>query len=104
MDKSKQVEAIRKRNSELTKQLEDIRFELEFNSQLNTKGYQRAKDLIEELEQIKQDWTLALEDLNDKREKYSILIADLQKIKKIMTNMGFKIPWHKKIINKLRGL
>ena len=104
MDRSKQVEAIRKRNAELTKQLENARFELEFNSQLNMKGYQHAKDLISELEQIKQEWTLALDDLNDKREKYSLLIADLQEIKKIMINRGFKIPWYKKIISKLRGL
>ena len=104
MDRSKQIEAIRKRNAELTKQLEDARFKLEFNSQLNMKGYQRAEDLIDELEKIKQDWTSALDDLNDKREKYSLLIADLQEIKKIMTNMGFKIPWYKKIINRLKSL
>jgi len=95
---------IRKRNVELTKQLEDIRFELEFKSQLNMNGYQRAEDLINDLEKIKQDWTLALDDLNDKRTKYSNLIADLQIVKNIMANRGFKIPWYKKMINKFKSL
>lgn len=104
MDRSKQMETIRKRNAELTERLKDAEFKLEFNSQLNMEGYQRAKDLICELEKIKEDWTMALNDLNDKREKYSNLISDLQEIKKIMVNMGFKIPWYKKIINRLKGL
>ena len=104
MDRSKQMETIRKRNAELTQKLKDAEFKLEFNSQLNMKGYQRAKDLIGELEQIKQDWIIALNDLNEKSEEYSNLISYLQEIKKIMINMGFKIPWYKKLINRLKGL
>lgn len=104
MDRSKQIETIRKRNVELTQRLKDAEFKLEFNSQLNMEGYQRAKDLICELEKIKEDWTMALNDLNDKREKYSNLISDLQEMKKIMISMGFKIPWYKKLFNGLKGL
>lgn len=104
MNRQKQMDIIRKKNAELSKQLDDMRFKLEFDSQLNSEGYQRAKDLINDLEKIKQEWLLTLDDLNDKREKYSYLISDLQKIKNIMVGMGFKIPWYKKIINKLKGL
>lgn len=104
MNNLKQINAIRKRNAELTKQLNDMRFKLEFDSQLNMNGYKRAKDLIDDLEKIKQDWMLSLNDLNDKRMKYSYLIADLQEIKNIMVSMGFKIPWYKKIINKFKSL
>ena len=103
MDKSKQIDTIRKRNIELTKQLDDIKFQLEFNSQLNMNGYKSANNLINELEKIKQDWLIVLEDLNDKRIKYSCLINDLQDMKKIMVDMGFKIPWYKKIINKFKS-
>lgn len=102
MNNVKQLDMIRKRNSELTKQLDDMKFELEFNSQLNMKECQRAKDLINDLEKIKKDWMYAFEDLNDKRIKYSELISYLQEIKNIMTNMGFKVPWYKKIINKFK--
>lgn len=102
MNNVKQVDMIRKRNAELTKQLDNLKFQLEFNSQLNMKGYQSAKDLISDLEQIKHDWMLALDDLNDKRMKYSELISDLQKIKNIMVDNGFKIPWYRKVMNKLK--
>lgn len=104
MNRLKEVDMIRKRNAELTKQLDDAKFNLEVNSQLNMEGYKRAKDLIDDLEKIKQDWTFALNDLNDKRTKYSNLIADLQEIKNIMINMGFKISWYKKIKNKFKSL
>ena len=109
MNKSKQVDVIRKHNTELSKrleelskQLDDMRFKLEFDSQLNKKGYQRAKDLIDDLEKIKQEWIAVLDDLNDKREEYSCLISDVKKMKNIMIDMGFNIPWHKKIIAKLK--
>ena len=104
MDRFKKINMIRKRNAELTKQLEDIRFKLEFDSQLNMEGYKRAKDLIEDLEKIKKDWLIALNDIDNKRMEYSYLINDLQSIKNIMINMGFKIPWYKKIINRLKSL
>lgn len=104
MNKSKQADIIRKRNAELSQQLDELRFKLEFDSQLNKEGYQRAKDLINDLEHIKQEWIFALDDLNDKREKYSDLISDLQNIKHIMVDMGFKIPLYKKIINKFQSL
>ena len=76
MNKVKQLETIRKHNLELSHQLDEAKFELEYNSKLNAEGYQRAKDLID----------------------------DLYGIKKIMTDVGFKIPWYKKIINKLKSL
>lgn len=104
MNNVKQVDMIRKRNAELTKQLDDLKFQLEFNSQLNMNGYKSAKDLINDLEKIKHDWILALDDLNDKRMKYSELISDLQKIKNIMIDNGFKITWNKKIANKLKKI
>lgn len=103
MNKLKQVDVVRKRNAELTKQLDDMRFKLEFDSQLNMQGYQRAKDLINDLEKIKHNWINALDDLNDKRAKYDCLINELQEMKKAMVSIGFKIPWYRKIINKLKS-
>lgn len=102
MNKQKQIDLIRKKNAELSQQLDDMRFKLEFDSQLNRNGYQRAKDLIDDLEKIKQDWGFAVNDLNDKREIYSDLISELQKIKNIMASMGFKIPWYRRIMNKFK--
>lgn len=103
MNKLKQADMIRKRNAELTKQLDDMRFKLEFNSQLNMEGYKHAKDLIDDLERIKKDWLSVLSDLDNKRIEYTNLINDLQSIKRIMITRGFKIPWYKKFINKLKN-
>ena len=101
MNRQKQIGIIRERNAELTKQIDDMRFKLEFNSQLNIEGYKHAKDLIDDLEKIKQNWESTLNDLDKERIKYSKLNHDLQSMKNIMIKMGFKIPWYKKIINKI---
>lgn len=98
MNKLKQIDVIRKRNAELTKELENMRFKLEFDSQLNTESYKRAKDLINDLEKIKSEWIKIIENLNKKDIEYSYLISELKTIKDIMRNMGFKIPIHKKIL------
>lgn len=102
MNRQKQIDMIRRKNAELSKQLDDLRFKLEYDSQLNSNAVERAKNLIDDLEKIKQDWLSTLNDLNNKREKYSELITDLQKIKNIMVNRGFKIPWYKKVINRFK--
>jgi hypothetical protein len=102
MNNVKQIDMIRKRNTELVKQLDDLKFQLEFNSQLNMNGYRHAKDLINDLEKIKQDWLLALDDLNNKRMEYSKLISDLQKIKNIMIDNKFKIFGNKKLIKSFK--
>lgn len=104
MNRLKQADMIRKRNAELTEQINNLRFQLDFNTQLNMEGYKHAKDLINDLEKIKQDWISALNSLNNQRDRYSNLISDLQTMKNIMVSRGFKIPWHQKLINKLKGL
>lgn len=98
MNKRKQMELIRKRNMELTKQIDDLKFKIEFDTQLNMEGYKRAKDLISDLENIKADWLKVINDLKDKDVEYSYLISELKMIRDIMKNMGFKIPLYKKIL------
>ena len=97
MDRKKQIELVRKRNAELTKQIDDLKFKLEFDNQLNMEGYKRAKDLILDLENIKSEWINVVNNLKEKDIEYSYLISELKEIRNIMRNMGFKIPWYKKI-------
>lgn len=101
MNKKKQMDVIRKRNAELNKELDDLKIELAMNTQLNMESYEQAKDLIACLEQIKADWLKSLEEIQNARVEYSFLIDELKNIKKIMTGMGFKIPFHKKILFKI---
>lgn len=94
MNRRKQAENIRKRNAELNQQLDELRQRL--------KDKPQTDKLIFELEQIKDEWLNALQDLNDKREKYDSLISDMMEIKKIMKATGYKIkiPWYRKFKRK----
>ncbi len=98
MNKQKQMDLIRKRNIELSKQIDDLKFKIEFDTQLNMEGYKRAKDLIDDLEKIKSEWMIVVEDLRKKDIEYSYLISELKTMKDIMKSMGFKIPIYKKIL------
>lgn len=102
MDKKKQIDLIRKRNAELLSQVEDLKFKIDFDTQLNMEGYKQAKDLINDLEKIKLEWLDNLEQIKEYRIQYSLFLDDLKNIKNIMLNMGFKIPIHKKIILRLK--
>lgn len=95
---NKQAELVRKRNAELSKQIDELKEKIKLDSQLNSESHKRVEDLISDLEDIKSKWLNSIEKLEKKSYEYSILISELKEIKKIMTSMGFKIPWHKKIL------
>lgn len=84
MNKSKQLDLSRKRNEQLSRQLETIKTEWELDRMLHQNGYEHAKELISELEKIKTDWLQALEDIQKKREEYQQLIADVKALRKGM--------------------
>lgn len=81
MDNNKQIENIRKRNMELNKQIDDLKYMLEHHKQLNTESYQAAKDLIAELENIRKEWLDTLQRLHDKEIEYQSLISDIMKVR-----------------------
>lgn len=88
------MENIRRRNAELNLQLNELRQKM--------KDAPQAEKLIDELKQIKNQWLAALQDLNEKREKYDSLISDMMEIKKIMKATGYriKIPWYRRFKRK----
>lgn len=98
MDKKKQIDLIRKRNSDLSKQFNDLKFKLELDSKLNIDSYKIAKDLINDLEKIKLDWNKSLDEIQNYKIQYAILINELKEIKKTLNSMGFKLPHHKRIV------
>ena len=94
---------IRKRNADLAKKLDDMKFKLEYNKTLNQESYKKAKALIEELESIKIEWRTKLDDLIDKQEKYQVLINDLQELRDEMASKLSKRPkqsWYKRLFKK----
>ena len=84
MNKSKQLDLSKKRNEQLSRQLETIKTERELDRLLHQNSYEHAKELISELEKIKTDWLCALEDIQKKREEYELLIADVKAMRKRM--------------------
>lgn len=85
MDNNKQIENIRKRNMELNKQIDDLNHMLEYHKQLNSESYQTAKELIADLEKIREEWLEALKRLHDKEIEYQSLISDLMKVRDILS-------------------
>lgn len=86
MDNNKQIENIRKRNIDLSEQIKDLQLKLEYHKQLNTESYQAAKDLIADLENIREEWVQTLKRLQDVESEYQGLISDIREIKENMVS------------------
>ena len=84
MDREKQINMMRKRNIDLSEQIKDLELKLEYNKQLNSEGYQTAKELIKELENIKENWLETLNRLYDIESEYQGMISDMKEIKETM--------------------
>lgn len=84
MDKNKQADIIRKRNAKLTKQLEEVNTGLELDRFINGESYQRAKNLITDMELIKKKWITALDNLYEKQAEYDRLIGEVKDLRKRM--------------------
>lgn len=96
MNRKKRTDVIRKRNIELSAQLNELRQKL--NEQ------PEAQELISKLQKIERDWLNAIQELDKRRRRYDELIADMQAIKKAMINIGFnvRIPWYKRLMRKIK--
>lgn len=84
MDISKRNEILRKRNAELSKQLEDINSKLESMRNDNSESIKQFKELITELETIKNQWLQSIEEIEDKKTEYEVLIHELKEMKNIL--------------------
>lgn len=102
MNTSKQMDIIRKRNTDLSKRLEELQFKLDYQNQLNTGSYKTAKELITELNTIKDEWSRSLKILQKRDAEYQRLIEDLKNLRKIMISNGIKMPWYKRIYYKIK--
>lgn len=92
MNTTKSIDILRKRNTQLTeqlKQVEDLQKSYEQIKHLNQEyekhdpdyADRRVSELITELEEIKEEWTAALEKLNKERDEYKELIRDMKMVR-----------------------
>lgn len=77
----KKYELAKKRNSTLTKQLENAKTELKQIKDSNIESSKRINELIEELEKTKQIWDKAVNDLQAEIFEYKKLNAELKSFK-----------------------
>lgn len=82
----KRIELLRKRNLELSQKLEQAKNELVLMRSADADSEKQAKvdSLIRELEYLRNEFTVLVEDLRKHKEKYEVLINDLQQIKRII--------------------
>lgn len=89
---TKSMDILRRRNAQLSEQLkqtENLQKSYEQIKHLNQEyekhdpdyGDRRVSELIAELEEIKQEWTKALEELNRERDEYKELIQDMKMVR-----------------------
>lgn len=81
MDIDRQIEVARKRNIDLQKRIEDLTVKLDLAKELNTAGYDKAKEMITDLDTIHQAWVQELNSLKKEREECALLISDIRKMR-----------------------
>ena len=84
MNKDKKLEIMRKRNTELNNRLKDTEFMIQYTKFNNQNGYYSAKQLIYELNDIKEKWIEALAELEQERDEYQNVVSDIKKIREKM--------------------
>lgn len=91
----KKLEILRRRNDELEKEVEDAKKELS-EYKLSTEGsYEKAKQLIADLEIIKRDWNQSLTEIQELKKQYEWLIHDT----KLLHAKEARSAWFSKILN-----
>lgn len=99
MNDKRRIDKVRKRNSDLVKELEDLKLKIEFDKQTNLENYQSVKDLITELDNTKNEWKKLLNELQDDQRKYSYLMDKVRRLYRELRHSG-SVPWYKTIFRK----
>lgn len=93
-------EITRKRNLELSKELDEVRFQLAMQKDLNSESMKRAKELITELEAIKLTWLKSLKEVDEQKEQYKRLINELKDLRNNIKGRNAITRWFYKIRRK----
>lgn len=94
------IDTLRKRNSRLHKEVDELKLALDL---MNVpKGNDKVDTLVNELELIRTDWSISLAELKMKTQDCDELLRELVELRKIVNEMGFKVPLYRKIFIKLK--
>lgn len=91
MEITQELRLARKRNAELSKENEALRFDIERNKAFNQETADKAKVLIKDFEDMKAHWQQAISELNEKRSEYQELIEECRDIKRTISELKAQI-------------
>jgi hypothetical protein len=87
----KEIEIARKRNIELSKENDELKFKLEKDKTLNQESTKKANELIDEFVVLKQEWEKAIYDLKEKSYEYQELLDECKSAKEELLKLKDKI-------------
>ena len=79
MNSTKTIDLLRKRNAQMQEELDKLK-EIN-NKNSNSSDNKQLSHLIKELEDIKKEWLVILDELSQEREQYKNLVEDLRCIR-----------------------
>lgn len=81
MEKSQEIRLARKRNAELSRENEALKFDIKKNKALNQETADKAKALIRDFEAMKAEWQQTINELHKKCDEYQELINECKDVK-----------------------
>lgn len=91
MEKSQEINLARKRNAELSRENEALKFDIEKNKALNQETADKAKALIRDFEAMNAQWQQAISELHKKRGEYQELIEECKDMKRTISELKAQI-------------
>ena len=98
MDNQKRIEILKKRNIALFNQLEDAKQKIQELENVET-DKDKLESLMSDVESLREQFAVAIEDLIKARDKYIALNKELAEIKQDFHILS--IPWYRKLFSKI---
>lgn len=100
----RKLEMAAKKNERLIKQLEIYKMKLESAKRENDRNSSQFKDLVNEMDELQNQWREAIQDIQSCRVEYEELIGELREMKRDLVNTGLKPPFHVRVFYKIKNL
>ena len=104
MNVIKNYERLKEKNSQYEERIDELKFELFKKTELNSESYKRAKDLICEMELLRKELKDTISEAKKKSRYLDNLILELDEMKKVMVELGYSIPFKRRIKMKINKI
>ena len=104
MNVIKEYERLKCDNIEYKDKIRDLEFQLFKKDTLNNHGYEKAKNMIIEIESLRQELKKTILDAKKKSSELDQIILELNELKKVMVSLGYNVPFKQKVKMKINKL